>query len=211
MKKWIVSSFFSYNRDVNQILSVKEIKKNTKKIVKYYKLILIGMISLIIIVSLFCLNDKLEFKNNIIYSKNINMFGRIEEIYSNNDYEENNKYFGRIVIEKIDLDYMILNNFTDENLEISICRINGDNINENISLVGHNFENDMFFSNIDKLVINDKIVLYVKNKEYVYKVYKIYEVYENDLSPLQDNEISEVTLITCNNFNKKRVIIKAKK
>lgn len=202
---------FSYNRDVNQILSVKEIKKNTKKIVKYYKLILIGMISLIIIVSLFCLNDKLEFKNNIIYSKNINMFGRIEEIYSNNDYEENNKYFGRIVIEKIDLDYMILNNFTDENLEISICRINGDNINENISLVGHNFENNMFFSNIDKLVINDKIVLYVKNKEYVYKVYKIYEVYENDLSPLQDNEISEVTLITCNNFNKKRVIIKAKK
>lgn len=202
---------FSYNRDVNQILSVKEIKKNTKKIVKYYKLILIGTISLSIIVSLFCLNDKLEFKNNIIYSKNINMFGRIEEIYSNNDYEENNKYFGRIVIEKIDLDYMILNNFTDENLEISICRINGDNINENISLVGHNFENDMFFSNIDKLVINDKIVLYVKNKEYVYKVYKIYEVYENDLSPLQDNEISEVTLITCNNFNKKRVIIKAKK
>lgn len=202
---------FSYNRDVNQMLSVKEIKKNTKKIVKYYKLILIGMISLIIIVSLFCLNDKLEFKNNIIYSKNINMFGRIEEIYSNNDYEENNKYFGRIVIEKIDLDYMILNNFTDENLEISICRINGDNINENISLVGHNFENNMFFSNIDKLVINDKIVLYVKNKEYVYKVYKIYEVYENDLSPLQDNEISEVTLITCNNFNKKRVIIKAKK
>lgn len=202
---------FSYNRDVNQILSVKEIKKNTKKIVKYYKLILIGMISLIIIVSLFYVNDKLEFKNNIIYSKNINMFGRIEEIYSNNDYEENNKYFGRIVIEKIDLDYMILNNFTDENLEISICRINGDNINENISLVGHNFENDMFFSNIDKLVINDKIVLYVKNKEYVYKVYKIYEVYENDLSPLQDNEISEVTLITCNNFNKKRVIIKAKK
>ena len=202
---------FSYNRDVNQILSVKEIKKNTKKIVKYYKLILIGMISLIIIVSLFCLNDKLEFKNNIIYSKNINMFGRIEEIYSNNDFEENNKYFGRIVIEKIDLDYMILNNFTDENLEISICRINGDNINENISLVGHNFENNMFFSNIDKLVINDKIVLYVKNKEYVYKVYKIYEVYENDLSPLQDNEISEVTLITCNNFNKKRVIIKAKK
>ena len=69
----------------------------------------------------------------------------------------------------------------------------------------------MFFSNIDKLVINDKIVLYVKNKEYVYKVYKIYEVYENDLSPLQDNEISEVTLITCNNFNKKRVIIKANK
>ena len=171
MKKWIVSSFFSYNRDVNQILSVKEIKKNTKKIVKYYKLILIGMISLIIIVSLFCLNDKLEFKNNIIYSKNINMFGRIEEIYSNNDFEENNKYFGRIVIEKIDLDYMILNNFTDENLEISICRINGDNINENISLVGHNFENDMFFSNIDKLVINDKIVLYVKNKEYVYELF----------------------------------------
>ena len=68
----------------------------------------------------------------------------------------------------------------------------------------------MFFSNIDKLGINDKIVVYINNIEYEYIVYKKYEVFEDDLSPLQDNGFSEITLITCNNLNKKRIIIKAK-
>ena len=45
-----------------------------------------------------------------------------------------------------------------------------------------------------------------------YEVYKIQEVNSSDLSPLsQDtNGEKEITLITCNNQSKKRVIVKAK-
>lgn len=194
---------------MNQILNLKKLKKDIKKTVKYYKLIFIGINCLIIIVSLFYINNKLEYKNNMIYSNSINSFGKVKQIY-NNIGKKYNKYFGRIIIRKINLDCMILDNFTNENLEISICKLNGENIDGNVSLIGHNFENDMFFSNIDKLGINDKIVVYINNIEYEYIVYKKYEVFEDDLSPLQDNGFSEITLITCNNLNKKRIIIKAK-
>ena len=44
-----------------------------------------------------------------------------------------------------------------------------------------------------------------------YKVYDKFEVLPSDLScTVQDNTKKEITLITCNNQNKKRLIIKAK-
>ena len=45
-----------------------------------------------------------------------------------------------------------------------------------------------------------------------YYVYKIYEVNENDLSCIIQENINsrELTLITCNNYSKGRIIVKAK-
>ena len=50
------------------------------------------------------------------------------------------------------------------------------------------------------------------DKKYIYSVIKNYEVKSDDLSPVY-NTISdsfELTLVTCNNFNGNRIIIKAK-
>ena len=44
-----------------------------------------------------------------------------------------------------------------------------------------------------------------------YKVYSKYEIDDNDLSILDSNYEYELTLLTCNNFNKKRLIVKSKK
>ena len=44
-----------------------------------------------------------------------------------------------------------------------------------------------------------------------YKVYDKFEVNVSDMSPLDQNIlVREITLITCNNSNKKRLIIKAR-
>ena len=70
----------------------------------------------------------------------------------------------------------------------------------------------MLFSDLNKLKINDKIVIYDNSDyKYTYTIYKIYEVNENDLSPIYDYEDhkNELTLITCNNLNKNRIIVKA--
>ena len=71
----------------------------------------------------------------------------------------------------------------------------------------------MFFSNIDKLQNGDEIYIYNNNGfKCIYKVFGKYEVKENDLSPIYNYNKNEktLTLITCNNLNNNRIIIKAK-
>jgi len=180
---------------------------------KFYIYILIGILTLQgIIFSIYMKKINLDNKE-INYSNIINNWAKINNLYSvynNENVVIENNFFGRMIIEKIDIDYMVLKEYTEDNLKKSICRLNGDNIEENISFIGHNYENGIFFSNINKLKLEDEIKLIIGNKVYVYNVYKKYEVDKMDLSPLENNNFSEITLITCNNFSKKRYIVKAK-
>lgn len=52
----------------------------------------------------------------------------------------------------------------------------------------------------------------ILGNKYIYFVYNIYEVKESDLSPIFDYEQNErtLTLVTCNNLNLNRIIVKAK-
>ena len=221
-----VSSFFSYNNYMKQILKIKK-RLNMykyKKIRNVYKFILIGISFLISLIIIIYIKENRYFEEEVIYSKNINQSMKLNNLYDSKKKKvfidvfskeninlESEKIFGRLLIEKINLDYMVLNEYTEENLKTLLCRLNGDNISENITIIGHNYEDGTFFSNLNKLDINDEIKLIINNKEYMFFVYKIYEVFEYDLEPLKQNGYSEITLITCNNINKKRYIIKAKR
>lgn len=195
---------------MNQILFYKN---RINKIVKlFYKYILYGIFVVGVIVIVFMFKDKNIMKNNEIYSEIINTNIKLNQIYKLNlekNDEENDEVLGRIVIEKIDLDYIIFNDYSEELLKISICKLLENK--GNITLIGHNYDNGKFFSDINKLENDDKISIFMDNVEYKYIVYDKYEVFEEDLSPLEGNNIQEITLITCNNFNKMRLIIKAKK
>ena len=82
----------------------------------------------------------------------------------------------------------------------------------NLCIAGHNYDNGKFFSNLSSLK-NDELIYIESNKvKYIYSIFKIYEVEEYDLSPIYEfqNGKRQLTLVTCNNFNKKRLIIKAK-
>ena len=104
-------------------------------------------------------------------------------------------------------------------LKISPCRFYGDfpnnnnsSMNKNLCIAGHNYNNKQFFSQIDKLEVNDKIIIVDNfNNEYNFSVIKNYEVKSNDLSPIYENSSNnyELTLVTCNNMNNNRIIIKA--
>ena len=83
----------------------------------------------------------------------------------------------------------------------------------NLCIAGHNYNNNQFFSLIYKLKKEDKIYIYdLNNHEYVYSVFANYEVKTDDLSPiyLYNKNQCELTLITCNNLNNNRIIIKAR-
>lgn len=83
----------------------------------------------------------------------------------------------------------------------------------NICIAGHNYDNRLFFSKISSLSSNDVIYIFDNDgSQYLYIVYDIYEVPSSDLSPVLNYEKSEktLTLVTCNNFNNNRIIVKAK-
>ena len=127
----------------------------------------------------------------------------------------------KINIPKINVDYPILDGETDSVeetealLKISPTKFWGADPNEvgNFCIVGHNYRNSKFFSKVPTLVNGDIIeITDIEGKTLKYAVYDKYEVVPEDLSctsQLTDGR-KEITLITCTNDSKKRVIVKAR-
>lgn len=125
-----------------------------------------------------------------------------------------------INIPKINVQYPILDGETDSEqeteslLKISPTKFWGADPNEvgNFCIVGHNYRNTKFFSKVPTLENGDVIeITDSAGKTLRYSVYNKYEVVPEDLSctsQLTDGK-KEITLITCTNDSKKRVIVKA--
>ena len=208
---------------MNQILET--IDKNTKKKIfstysKRFKLIFILSLIIIIITLIFLYNNIWKINQDTEISKILSNNYNTLKLYSNptsNSSEINtneNFIIGKIEIPKINISYPFFSFTNTEYLAISPCRLSGDMPPKysNLCIAGHNYDNGMFFSDLSKLKINDKIVIYDNSDyKYTYTIYKIYEVNENDLCPIYDYEDNknELTLITCNNLNNNRIIVKA--
>ena len=83
----------------------------------------------------------------------------------------------------------------------------------NLCIAAHNYNDNRFFGNLYKLEIGDKINIYDSSNFCItYYVYNKFETLESDVSSTSQNTNGnrEITLVTCNNTNKKRVIVKAK-
>lgn len=83
----------------------------------------------------------------------------------------------------------------------------------NICIAGHNYDNGTFFSNIPELSAGDIIYFRpINNKTKCYTIYKKYETSLKDISCTNQNTYGkfEITLVTCNNYNGARIIVKAK-
>ena len=126
-----------------------------------------------------------------------------------------------INISKINVNYPILDGETDSVeetealLKISPTKFWGPNPNEvgNFCIVGHNYRNSKFFSKVPTLENGDIIdITDEAGKTISYSVYDKYEVVPEDVSctsQLTDGR-KEITLITCTNDSKMRVIVKAR-
>lgn len=123
-------------------------------------------------------------------------------------------------IPKINVNYPILDGETDSVeetealLKISPTKFWGAEPNEvgNFCIVGHNYRNKKFFSKVPTLVNGDIIeITDMQGKTLQYKVYSKYEVNPSDTSCTTQltNGKKEITLITCTDDSKLRVIVKA--
>ena len=126
-----------------------------------------------------------------------------------------------INIPKIGVQYPILDGETDsveeteKLLKMSPVKFWGPEPNEvgNFCIVGHNYRDTRFFSKVPTLENGDLIeITDLSGKTINYQVYNKYEVVPEDTSctsQLTDGK-KEITLITCTNDNKHRVIVKAR-
>ena len=83
----------------------------------------------------------------------------------------------------------------------------------NLVIVGHNYKNGEFFGNLKKLTVGDNIFLAsTKGNVQIYKIYDMYIVDETDTSctSQETNGKIELTLITCDKNNTKRLVVKCR-
>lgn len=204
----------------NSDLSDEKIKKNKispKKVfnTQFY----LSIIAIFIIFSLFTYYKfSLNKKENLSHSLKSNY--SISQLYaknSNNSSISNPSFIiGMIEIPSLSISYPIFSYLDDELLKISPCKFLGEMppASSNLCIAGHNYDNNKFFSNINLLKNGDEILIYNQiGEKFVYSVFNQYEVNDNDLSPIKEDYQGgyELTLITCNNLNQRRIVVKAKK
>ena len=129
---------------------------------------------------------------------------------------------GKVTIPKLGIEYGILDGETDsveeteELLKMSPVKFFGPEINEvgNYCIVGHNYRNKKFFSKVPTLVNGDiiQITETTTGEMIEYVVYDKYTVVPEDVSCTSQltGGKKEITLITCTDDSKMRVIVKAR-
>lgn len=206
----------------------KNKNKKSKSFIKIQFYISIILFLLLIIYLFFYwqnLHKNSTYSDSLLYNYNLTrLYADTEnsnDVYSNNFFtilDENaksNYILGIIEIKSINLYYPIFAYYSDNDLKVSPCRFYGPEPGKvgNICILGHNYNSNMFFSNVNLLKVNNKIVLYDNSQNaFNYFVESVYEVNNNDFSPIYDYDKNEknLTLITCNNINNNRIIIRAR-
>lgn len=122
---------------------------------------------------------------------------------------------GEITIPSIDVHYSILSETSDALLKVSVCKFWGADPNEvgNLCIAGHNYRNKRFFSKVLNLKEGDIIEIKdLSGRTLKYEVYTKFTVDPLDVSCTSQvtNGERRVTLITCTNDSKQRVIVQAR-
>ena len=190
---------------------------------KIYKIIFtILIIAVIIVIGLIGIKYRKNYINDQENQKVVETFSRVitEQVQENVTMNGYN-VIGVVKIPKINLEYPILDidtynpDETKEPMKISIVKYWGGKVNEygNLSIAGHNNYDGTMFGKTNKLSIGDVIELIdLNNNTIQYQIYNKFITDPNDVTILQtkDKSIREVTLITCTDGNKSRLILQAR-
>lgn len=124
---------------------------------------------------------------------------------------------GYITISKTNVKEPILEVVTPESLNTAVAVLYPSNpkLNEpgNTVIIGHNYRNGKFFSDNDKLSVGDKISIKdATGRELSYTIYQKFQTTEQDTSfyTRDTKGKPEITLSTCTDDSKARIIILAK-
>ena len=203
-------------------------KKNNIELKIYKAMLCMLLIAVVVIVGMIVYKYGSNQKNEKESQEIVAAFSNID--FSKNEKKSESqiqleykgyKVIGIVKIPKINIEYPILEigNIDPENakkpMKVSIIKYWGESVNDygNLSIAGHNNKDGTMFGKTKKLEIGDIVELTDLNGQTIqYSIYDIFVTDPNDVSILLPKEevIREVTLITCTNGNKERLILKAK-
>lgn len=161
---------------------------------------IIGLKSIFVKINIENKNDesfiiKNDFEENLVddFSNNIE-----DDISLSEDTSEI-KYEWFLKIPKINLYAEISEGTDDETLNKYIGHFDESKKESgNVCLAAHNRGYDVnYFSELNKLEIDDEIIYYINGNQYVYKVNEILVIYETDWTVIENTEEDIITLITC--------------
>lgn len=202
---------------MNQILLTKIVKK--KQQIKQFKIFFSISIIAIVTIILSYISYNIQLEKEKIFSENVTNNYKIYKLFAGSNSEKthylDSDIYGNISIPKLNINYPFFYGINEELLKIYPCRFFGDisNNGSNLCIAGHNYNDNRFFSNLYKLENNDLII--IENADhniFYYLVYNKFEINENEINLVTKYSgiNNELTLLTCNNKNNKRIVIKAK-
>ena len=189
---------------------------------KIYRVIfIILLLGAIVLITLIGVKQWKSMENEKENQEVLETFSNIEIQDSGTVQLKGYDVIGVVTIPKIDIQYPILAietsnpEETKEPMRYGIVKYWGGNVNDygNLSIAGHNNYNGTMFGKTKNLEIGDVVELTdLTQTTMQYEIYDIFVTYPNDVSILATNDetIREVTLITCTNGNRERLILKAK-
>jgi len=204
-----------YNHYIyNNVTTQKNKKQKRYFFILYFS---IGICIIILFYLIYSFFFRIQENNKTIILKNkynISTLYPLNNNYSVLKLSNDISIIGLIEIPKLNVSYPILENSSENLLKISVCRFSGPLPNRigNLCIAGHNYKNNLMFSNLYKLNINDSIFITdLNNTRLEYIVYDKFKVKENNLECIKNTDNIQVTLITCNdNNNSERIVIKTK-
>mgnify|MGYP004505847005 CR=1 FL=1 len=118
-------------------------------------------------------------------------------------------------IPSLGIEYPVLSDTSDQLLKISINKFWGGSPNSvgNYCIVGHNYKSGRMFGKLSSISNGDTVKLTdLSGKTIDYRVYNKYVVYPEDVACTSQitNGLKELTLITCTNGGKQRLIVKCR-
>lgn len=131
------------------------------------------------------------------------------------EYGNTYTYESILSIPSLGIEYPVLLETSEELLKISINKFWGGSPNSvgNYCIVGHNYKSGKMFGKLSQMKSGDTIKLTdLSGKTLEYKVYDRYVVDPENVACTSQitNGLKEVTLITCTNGGKQRLIIKCR-
>lgn len=205
---------------------MKSRKKNTEKKKKKIKRMIRNIILFLIFSIIICFligffreskikeggDKKLEVKDDVISeeSKKNKIKGEVEVPTENKGYQ----VIAKLEIPSVKIESLILRDNSEEAMKVSPVKFWGSEPNEigNFCIAGHNYKKNNMFYNLFYLKKGEKIYLSDnKNGKYSYTISDIYKVNPENTSSIEQNTNGKrvVTLITCANYSKKRLIVQA--
>jgi len=166
--------------------------------------------------------NTVEEKNNIQEENMVSANNAINIIQENTidivvpkkEYE-GYEMIATLEIPSIGIQYPVLAETSEELMKISLNKYWGSNPNEvgNFCIVGHNYKSGKHFGKLKYVNIGDEVQLTDNlDRMLTYEVYKTYVIDPYDTSctsQLTDGK-KEITLITCTNAGKDRLVVKAR-